>query len=229
MSRVRGVLLDLDGTLADSPSVILSAFHDACAPYGAVPLPADARALIGKPLDAILPRLIPGEDETVWEEAKALFRESFTRRSRTAASSLVFPGIRDLLAELSAEGVGIAVVTSKITRSAHELLAATGLDGYPDVVVGHDQTPRGKPAPDPALLAAESLGLAPEECVVVGDSPDDVAMAVGAGMAAIGVGWGVSDAEALLSAGADSVATTVTELAGRLHGPVMETARKVTR
>ncbi|MFD3688480.1 HAD family hydrolase [Nocardiopsis sp. NPDC058631] len=226
MSRPRGVLLDLDGTLVDSPSVILAAFHDACAPHGAVPLPADARALIGKPLDTILPRLIPQGDEAVWEEAKALFRESFARRSRAAASSLVFPGIRDLLTDLAAEGIRIAVVTSKITRSAHELLEATGLDRHPDLVVGHDRAPRGKPAPDPALLAAQSLGLAPEDCVVVGDSPDDVAMAVGAGMAAVGVDWGVADADTLLAAGAVFVATTVSELAGHLHGPVMETARK---
>ncbi len=229
MTRVRGVLLDLDGTLVDSPSVILAAFHDACAPHGAVPLPADARGLIGKPLDTILPRLLPRGDEAVWEEAKALFRESFARRSRAAASTLVFPGIRELLTDLAAEGLRIAVVTSKITRSAHELLESTGLDQHPDLVVGHDQSPRGKPAPDPALLAASSLGLAPEECVVVGDSPDDVAMAVSAGMAAIGVDWGVSDADTLFSAGADHVATTVNELAGHLHGPVMQSARKVTQ
>ncbi|WP_028648031.1 HAD family hydrolase [Nocardiopsis sp. CNT312] len=229
MSRVRGVLLDLDGTLVDSPSVILAAFHDACAPHGAVPLPTEARGLIGKPLDTILPRLIPQGDEAVWAEAKALFRASFARRSRAAASSLVFPGIRDLLTDLAAEGVRIAVVTSKITRSAHELLEATGLDRHPDLVVGHDLAPRGKPAPDPALLAAKSLGLAPGECLVVGDSPDDVAMAVGAGMAVVGVGWGVADADTLLSAGAGFVAATVTELAGHLHGPSMETARKVTQ
>ncbi|MFE1166070.1 HAD family hydrolase [Nocardiopsis sp. NPDC058789] len=229
MTRVRGVLLDLDGTLVDSPSVILAAFHDACAPYGAVPLPDGVRGLIGRPLDAILPRLLPRADDAVREEAKALFRESFARRSREAASSLVFPGIPELLTDLAAEGLRIAVVTSKITRSAHELLESTGLDRHPDLVVGHDRSPRGKPAPDPALLAARSLGLLPEECVVVGDSPDDVSMAVGAGMAAIGVDWGVSDADTLFSAGADHVATTVNELAGHLHGPVTQSARKVTQ
>ncbi|AFR06996.1 HAD family hydrolase [Nocardiopsis alba] len=229
MKRARGVLFDLDGTLVDSPSVIMAAFHDACAPYGAVPLPADARGLIGKPLDTILPLLIPRGDETVWEAAKALFRESFARRSRAAASTLVFPGVRELLTDLSEEGARIAVVTSKITRSAHELLESTGLDRHPDLVIGHDLAARGKPAPDPALLAADSLGLRPEECVVVGDSPDDVTMAVDAGMTAIGVDWGVADAEALFSAGALLVAGSVLELAGHLHDPALQTATKATR
>ncbi|WP_285729279.1 HAD family hydrolase [Nocardiopsis sp. ATB16-24] len=225
MSFVRGVLLDLDGTLVDTPSAIMDSFHEACAPYGAVPLSYDASALIGKPLDTIFPLLLPHGDQRVWEEAKAVFRSSFARRTLTVASSLVFPGVDALLADLAAKGTALAVVTSKVTHSAQELMEASGLDRHIDLVIGHDQAARGKPAPDPALLACSSLGLEPAECVVVGDSPDDAAMAVAAGMPAVGVTWGVSSAAALRSAGAATVIDTVSDLSVHLHG-LTHTAEK---
>lgn len=225
MTFTRGVLLDLDGTLVDTPSAIMDSFHDACVPYGAVPLPRDAPALIGKPLDTIFPLLIPNGDRRVWEEAKAIFRSSFARRTLTVAPSLVFPGIDALLADLSAGGTALAVVTSKVTRSAQELVAACGLDRHLDLVIGHDQAPRGKPAPDLALLACASLSLAPAECVVVGDSPDDITMAVVAGMPAVGVTWGVASADTLRSAGAATVVDTVSDLTAHLHG-LTHTAEK---
>ena len=153
MKRARGVLFDLDGTLVDSPSVILAAFHDACAPYGAVPLPADARGLIGKPLDTILPLLIPRGDETVWEAAKALFRESFARRSRAAASTLVFPGVRELLTDLSEEGARIARHRHDARAVRHDVRERrVGDDG--DVVPTGDQTRGEHPERDGVAAAA---------------------------------------------------------------------------
>lgn len=229
MIAARAVLLDLDGTLVDTPSAILAGFRAACSPHGAVPLPDDARSLIGRPLDDIFPVLLPGLGPAVWEEAKSVFRAAFAQHTLSVAESLVFPGVPALLEDLAAGGASLAVVTSKVTASARELLDASGLSPLVGLVVGHDQAERGKPAPDPALLAASLLGLRPDECVVVGDSTDDVAMAVAAGAPAIGVTWGVGGREALREAGAAAVADTVSDLVTLLRDLTPTTAKEATR
>ncbi|MER6786314.1 HAD-IA family hydrolase [Streptomyces sp. NPDC000658] len=76
----------------------------------------------------------------------------------------------------------------------------------------HDMAARGKPHPDLALLAAGSVGVPPERCVVVGDAVDDMRMATAAGMRAIGVSYEVGTAGRLTRAGAESVADTVETL-----------------
>jgi phosphoglycolate phosphatase len=99
----------------------------------------------------------------------------------------------------------VAVVTSKVRRSAVELLGAAGLLGHFDVLACHGMAERGKPHPDLALLAADALGVPPARCVVVGDAVDDVLMARAAGMDALGVTTGVATADELLTAGASAV------------------------
>jgi HAD superfamily hydrolase (TIGR01509 family) len=222
----RAVLLDLDGTLIDTPAAILAALHEACAPHGGAP--DDARSLIGRPLDDILSVVLPGRGERVRHEAKAHFRSAFARRTLPVAPSLVFPGVPELLAGLAAEGVALAVVTCKVTSSARELTDAAGLSRHVDVLVGRDMTAVGKPAPDPALAAATLLGLAPQACTVVGDSVDDVAMALAAGSGVVAVTWGVASADALASAGAHSVVDSVSDLTARLRDPVRPPAQETT-
>jgi phosphoglycolate phosphatase len=136
----------------------------------------------------------------------------FTELVIPRATELVFPGIPELLAELRAQGTELAVVTSKVHRSAVELLDATGLRGNFDVLSCHGMAPRGKPHADLALLASNELKVPPESCLVVGDAVDDVRMAREAGMTAHGVDFGVATRRELLDAGAHTVSGSVSEL-----------------
>ena len=124
----------------------------------------------------------------------------------------MFPGIREILDLLKEQGHPLGVVTSKITSSAQELLEASDLADYFSVVVGHDMALKGKPAPDLALLAARELAVVPQDTVVVGDSSDDIRMAIAAGMRSIGAGWGIGTEVALLQAGASAIAPSVDSL-----------------
>lgn len=117
----------------------------------------------------------------------------------------------------------MAIVTSKVTASALELLAAGRLRDFFAVVIGHDQAAVGKPAPDLALLAASRLGSEPSQCIVVGDSPDDMRMGAAGGMHTIGVTWGASDRNGLYSSGASSIAACPEQL----HANIFALAREI--
>ncbi|WP_051866457.1 HAD family hydrolase [Streptomyces griseus] len=212
--RPAAVLFDLDGTLLDTPGAIAGVLHRVLEHTGRPEVPADrVRATVGKPLGAVFAELtgLPEEHPEV-ADAVALFRERFREEVVPRAADLVFPGVPELLRRLRSEGLRTAICTSKIRASALELLEPAGLVEEFDAVVCHGMAPRGKPHADLALLAARSVGIAPQACVVVGDAVDDVRMATAAGMPAIGVSYGVASSRQLTEAGAALVADTVDAL-----------------
>jgi sugar-phosphatase len=92
---------------------------------------------------------------------------------------VAMPGAADVLALAST--MPVAVATSATEDLARARLAAAGLP-VPDVLVTSDQVERGKPAPDPYLLAARRLGVEPGRCLVFEDAPAGIAAARAAGM-----------------------------------------------
>lgn len=207
------ILFDLDGTLIDTPAGITRVYHEVLAEDGRTAPETVIRATIGRPLDTAFGELLglPADSVEVARGA-ARFRELFRDKVVPNAGELIFPGIPAMLARLRGGGHPLAIVTSKVETSAREILGAAGMVDEFDVIVCHGMARRGKPDPDLALLAAERLGRPPEGCVVVGDSVDDVHMAVAAGMRVIGVGYGVATPDQLGAAGADTVAGSSSEL-----------------
>ncbi|MFC6091934.1 HAD family hydrolase [Saccharothrix lopnurensis] len=200
------VLFDVDGTLVDTPAGMTVVLRDVVAEFGGAADEPRLRATVGRPLVASLALLLDlPADHPDAARAADRARALFTERVVPVATDLVFPGVPELLAELREHGHRLAVVTSKVHRSAVELLEATGLLGHFDALSCHGMAERGKPHPDLALLAADALGVPPERCVVVGDAVDDVLMARAAGMDALGVATGVATPDQLLTAGARAV------------------------
>lgn len=207
------VLLDLDGTLMDTPAAILCSLREMSGPESDSWSDDDLRQHIGRPLDRIVEALLPGHGERDRHEAAQRFRASFARQTVPDATHLVVPGALAAVRRLRAMAIPTAVVTSKITSSAIELLEAGGIMADLDAVVGHDQAAAGKPAPDLALHAARVLGVDARSAVVVGDSPDDMLMGRAAGMRTVGVLWGIGDEGRLRAAGADEVVAAPDDLA----------------
>ncbi len=96
------------------------------------------------------------------------------------------PGARELIAELRAAGIPIALVTMSIRRMALRIAAAVG-EGAFQVVVAGDDVDHPKPHPQPYLLAAERLGVSIGHCVAFEDSQFGLTSAVSSGAAAIGL------------------------------------------
>ena len=96
------------------------------------------------------------------------------------------PGARELIAELRAEGIPIALVTMSIRRMALQVAAAIG-DSVFDTIVAGDDVENPKPHPEPYLRAAERLGVAIGDSVALEDSEFGLVSAVASGAATIGI------------------------------------------
>jgi pyrophosphatase PpaX len=117
-----------------------------------------------------------------------------------------------MLDELRAEGRRLAVVTSKRNEVALRGLMRFDLEGYFEFIIGSDDTTLHKPEPEPLLIAAERMGVSPDDCVYVGDSPFDMRAAVAANATALAVLWGMFSQKDLEEAGAQYEANAPREL-----------------
>jgi len=100
----------------------------------------------------------------------------------------------------------------------------TGLLPFFALVVGGDSVPHKKPAPDPVLQAAATLGVTPGECAVVGDTEADVQAGKAAGARSIGVTWGYGTRARLEAAGVDYLIETPDALPPLLRALTPSTA-----
>ncbi|MFI6823255.1 HAD-IA family hydrolase [Micromonospora sp. NPDC050187] len=203
---VRAVLLDLDGVLVDSLAVARTAFALAYREVvgdGAAPVDEYCRHP-GRYLPEVL-RLMG---------LPAAMVEPFVRESNRLAHLVTpVPGVPELLRELRGRGVGLAVATGRSGERARLVLDLVGLLPLVDHVVGADEVPRPKPAPDIVRRALDLLDVPPDRALMVGDAPADLVSARSAGVLAVAALWGESDAETLRAAAPDVTLSTVEELA----------------
>ena len=168
--RCSAVLFDLDGVLVDSEPVVVRTWNRWAERHD-LDIPDLVRRAHGR-------RSI----ETVREVAPHLDAEVEVRwlegtETSDAEGLAILPGAAELFRAIPKERR--AVVTSGGRALAEFRLAAVGL-ASPTVLISAEDVERGKPAPDGYLLAAERLGAAPGECVVIEDTP----AGIGAGRAA---------------------------------------------
>ncbi len=133
-----------------------------------------------------------------WEEAVAAVRRAYRRADEAVDPVRVaraVPGVEAAMRRLRGAGLRLAVVTTDTTGQARRGLAALGLAGLLDAVVGADAVARPKPDPEAVHQVCRTLGVATRESVVVGDAVADVVMGREAGVAlAVGVLTGVTTA-----------------------------------
>jgi phosphoglycolate phosphatase len=205
----KAVLFDFDGTLADSYPAITASVNHVRAAHGLPPLPeAEVRPHVGRGLDVLLRDLVPGADPA---RSVALYRAHHPSVMR--AGTRLMPGAREALSALKGAGCRLAVCSNKNVSFTRELLDYLGLAPAVDVVLGPEDVPRRKPAPDMLLAALARLGVAPTEALYVGDMPIDVATARAAGVPVWVVPTGSADRAALEAAAPDRVLDDLRDLA----------------
>ena len=188
------MFFDFDFTLADSSSGVVVCVNHALSRLGLPSAPDDAiRQTIGLDLITVLATLA-GEE---WKPRGREFLRHFTSKADEVmvASTVFLPGAVRVLSTLHGAGYRIGVVSTKYRHRVEEALERDGLRTFVDVVVGSDDVPRPKPAPDAPLLAARTLEIAPGDCVFVGDSEVDAKAARDAGMGFVAVLTGTTAAE----------------------------------
>lgn len=174
--RFAAVLFDLDGTLVDSTAAVVRSWIAWALERGIDPV--RLQGYHGVPARAIVADLVEAGD----------VRAAAARIEELELADVhgieVLPGAAEALAALPAGRS--AVVTSCTRALAAVRIEAAGLT-RPAVVVTADDVQHGKPHPDPYLLGADRLGVAPRRCLVVEDAPSGIAAARAAGMATLAV------------------------------------------
>jgi len=194
---IKGVLLDMDGTLVDAFPPIIRALNQTFSEYGLPQMtPQEVKRHTGRG-DCSMKTLF-GERR---EEATIRFLEIHDEDYLQRITPL--DGAETLLTWLQSNAVPCAIVTSKSQSRAEAQLDILGWSGLLQAVVGKIDGRAEKPDPESLLLACTMLGIAPEHSVMIGDGVADMKAANRAGSRALGLCDGFTAAE-LTEAGADT-------------------------
>ncbi len=202
-ARIRAVLWDVDGTLVDTAEQHFAAWQRLAESIGRTYTRADFAATFGWRNPEIFRHLF---DATMPDDrvAELAFRkEEFYRDSVRTSGTQLLPGVARWIREFQAAGYLQALGSSAPRGNLDLLLEVTGVRSAFGAIVSGDDVIRGKPDPEVFLKAANLLGVAPQDCVVMEDAIAGVEAARAAGMRCVGVTYvGHHSAEKLKAAGA---------------------------
>lgn len=176
------VVFDLDGTLIDSVPDITVAIDKMLVARGYQPAgEGNVRNWVGNGAKTLVKRALsfagvqsdPGQPafEAAFNDYQNFYKEKYCERST------IYEGVKEALDAFKALQIPMAVATNKGKHLAEPILEAIGLASYFEAIIGGDCLPRRKPHPDALLHIAETLGIAPEQSLMVGDSKNDVGAA----------------------------------------------------
>jgi len=181
------VLFDMDGLLVDSEPLWTVAEIELAGRLGGTWDPGLKTAIVGTRLEVAVPTILrwygrdAAEDEVAETSRWLLGRMGELLTERVP----LLPGAADLLAAVRAAGIPVALVSSSY-RALVDAVLASGVGPF-DLTVAGDEVTDGKPHPAPYLLACARLGVEPQQCVVLEDSPSGVAAGEAAGCAVVAV------------------------------------------
>ncbi len=182
---LRAACFDFDGVIVDSEPLHLESEQRALASRGIAFEIADKTAFVGGTVWGTTERICAhygiADVDAFYDERQAAFDDLIE-------SSLdLLPGARDALVGLSKAGVPLALVSSGERGYIETALARHELCDIFDITVTQRDVARHKPDPEPYLRAAERLGVPPQLCMAVEDSPTGVASARSAGLFCVAV------------------------------------------
>lgn len=204
------VLFDFDGTIADSLPVITDSLMHALETEGFRATREQVLAVLGPPLSVMVDVLTGAQLSD--DQRERVVATYFAHFNANLDRIEPLDGAVELLDALAAREIPLAMVTNKSEASAGRQLAALGWTERFAVLVGADNAPRPKPAPDLALVALRRLSLQAEDVAFVGDNEADMLCATAAGIPVV-VGLAIAGNEAALErAGATYVAHSLEEV-----------------
>ena len=215
-----GILFDLDGTLVDSAPDLTAAMDSMLSTLGREPAgETQVRNWVGNGAGILVKRALagqfdyqtnPGFSEDDYRKALDLFFTAYSDSNGRQAE--VYPGVVPFLQAAHAEGIALGVVTNKPQAFTGPLLQKMQLDRWFAIAVSGDTLPVKKPDPAPLLHALGILGKQPEQCLMVGDSVNDIEAAKRAGMPSVAVSYGYNYGSDVRALGADIVVDSLAEL-----------------
>ena len=204
----KAVFFDLDGTLTDSGEGIMNCATLALNHFG-LPVPSrqEMRIFVGPPLDQTFIRFGVPADQT--DEAIRLFRSRYMTVGKF--ENFPYPGVREMLESLQAQGHRLFVATSKPEVLANEVLSHFDLSKFFEKICGATLDGSRSHKEDVIrYLLAQVTDVS--DVIMVGDTAYDVIGAAAHSIPCIGVGWGYGTQEDMKNAGAVAIAQTPEEV-----------------
>lgn len=207
---VKLVIFDWDGTLFDSIDRIcvcmLQAAEQAKAPQRE---PKDVQNIIGLSLDTAIKTIWPELEKTQLDKIAANYKAIYVKVDQVPP--VAYDGVYELLGQLKAQGIKMAVATGKTRRGLDRVMSLTDTAGYFDATRCADEA-LSKPHPLMLEQILEELAIAPKDAIMIGDTEYDLNMANAAGMDCIGVSYGAHDEARLLACNPKRVVSNMNQL-----------------
>jgi len=199
MEPVRLLIFDLDGTLIDSLPDLTDATNLIRTGFGLpqIGIP-DVRKLVGQGARSLVERALPGA--TAGEVDGALEEFLAYNLAHIADKTRPYPGVPETLQELGGFGIPMVVLSNKNVDLCKEVLEKLGIGKAFSDVFGADSFPFKKPSPEPVLAVLKEFRISASDCVMVGDSINDIAAGGGAGVMTVGCSYGYGEPSELVGA-----------------------------
>lgn len=207
--RYRAVIFDLDGTLADTESLVLGCMLEAINAAGHPVTREQLLRYIGPPLPVMLNRMLG----LSLEEAQPIYLDYLARYRRDyMPRTAPLPGAEALLDALREANAPLAIVTNKREDAGRQTVELLGWSERFTTVIGADTAIAPKPDAAPIRLALRALGADPGQAAIVGDTESDMGAGRNADLAGVIGLIGVRDADYLRNYGATHVAADLAEV-----------------
>ncbi|MBQ2243113.1 MAG: HAD family hydrolase [Bacteroidales bacterium] len=196
MAETKIIILDFDGTLGDTASVIIKTMHETIREMG-LPTRTDAEcaAMIGLRLVEIPPVLFPecNIDVNLYADT---YRRLFDVHNKDGAVKL-YPHVIETLKALNARGLTLTIASSRGQTSLSQFVKNLGLTEIITYILGAGDVENGKPHPEAIFKTLEKYGFTPDQAIMVGDTIFDIQMGINAGTRTCGVTYGNGSRESL--------------------------------
>jgi HAD superfamily hydrolase (TIGR01509 family) len=173
MGHIRGVILDVDGTLIDSNDAQASSWVEAMAQYGHFVPYEQIRWLIGEGGDKLMPQAIglpaqSDEGKKISARRKAVFYQLYMPTLQA------FPETRELVERMHDSGLKVAIGSSAQQDELEAELRIANVEDLIDITTSASEVEQSKPSPSIVAVALEKLGFSPDDVVMIGDTPYDI-------------------------------------------------------
>ncbi len=215
--KYEAVIFDLDGTLIDTLKDLALSVNYALEQFE-MPVHEidDYRMMVGDGIVKLIERALPDDRMDMINEVMASQVEYY--KEHLFDNTALYPGIENMLKELKASGVKLAVLSNKQQERTREMVRRFFSSDIFDYVAGANDDIPLKPEPTPALFVANQMSVEAEKVVFVGDTSIDMQTAVNATMLPVGVQWGFRDDKELYEHGCSIILNSPDELISLING-----------
>jgi phosphoglycolate phosphatase len=221
MMKFKLLVFDWDGTLMDSEARIVDCVQAATKDLDTYqPAPDEIRNIIGLGLSEAMAILFPDADELLKRQIVDRYRIHYLDENKTPTP--LFEGAKEVIEALAREEYLLAVATGKSRRGLNRALETSELGNYFHSTRCADET-FSKPHPEMLEQILDELGIFPNQALMIGDTEYDLEMATNAGMASLGVTYGVHEPERLVKHKPLDCLNALTELPHWLQKHALQT------